>query len=315
MSFISVNNICHSYGKNKVLHGCSFAINKGQIVALLGESGSGKTTILRTLAGFERPDSGSISMNNSLLYDQQTMVLPEDRNIGLVFQDYALFPHLNIRKNIELGKSAGAKRTTSQWLNVVGLDGLDERRPDQLSGGQQQRVAIVRALAAEPELILLDEPFSNIDESLKFGFRHELRKLLKEEGVSAVFVTHDTKDALAIADQIVILKDGEIRQIGTPETIYESPADLYVTGLLGPYNVVAKNGNECSIIRAEQCSIEASSQQKGFVQSSMYQGNTFLIHIKISDQIWIVEHPFALTLGEEVGIHFETKNLKTVQNK
>lgn len=315
MSLITVNNICHSYGKNKVLHGCSFSINKGEIVALLGESGSGKTTILRTLAGFERPDSGSISMNSITLFEQGIMVLPENRDIGLVFQDYALFPHLNIRKNIELGKSAGAKRTTEQWLKVVGLDGLAERRPDQLSGGQQQRVAIVRALAAEPELILLDEPFSNIDESLKFGFRHELRSLLKSEGVSAVFVTHDTKDALAIADQIVILKDGEIRQIGTPEAIYDSPADLYVTGLMGPFNVVAKNEHDCSIVRAEACSIVPNAPQKGVVQSSMYQGNAFLIHVKIGDQTWIVEHPEVRTPGEEVGIHFDQKNLKTVQNK
>ncbi len=315
MSLISVNNIYHSYGKNTVLHGCSFSISTGEIVALLGESGSGKTTILRNLAGFERPDSGSIAMNDSVLCDDRSMVLPEDRNIGLVFQDYALFPHLNVQKNIELGKAANAKRSTSQLLKVVGLEGIEQRRPDQLSGGQQQRVAIARALAAEPELILLDEPFSNIDESLKFGFRHELRKLLKTEGVSAVFVTHDTKDALAIADQIVILKDGEIRQIGTPESIYESPGDLYVTGLLGPYNIVEQSAETCSIIRAEACSISSKGARKGTVQSSMYQGNTFLIHVLIENTVWIVEHPAALTTGDEVHVHFEENDLKTVNNK
>lgn len=311
MTLIKVDKLEHFYGKNKVLHACSFDINKGEIVALLGESGSGKTTILRALAGFEKPTSGRIKMNEQVLYDANTLINPELRNIGLVFQDYALFPHLTVKKNIQLGQAKDAEKSVQQWLSMVGLEEMADRRPDQLSGGQQQRVAIARAMAANPALLLLDEPFSNIDESLKFGFRHELKTLLKAENVSAVFVTHDTKDALAIADKIVILKDGKVQQTGTPLEVYNKPVNTYVAGLFGPFNIIEEEAKEASIVRAEACSI-SSSGTKAIVASSMFQGQNHLINLHMNNTIWVCEHADALTENDEVFVSYDANDVLKV---
>ena len=313
MSLITVEQLDHHYGKNKVLHACSFAINQGEIIALLGESGSGKTTVLRALAGFEKPTAGQIKMKDLVLFDKRTMVKPEQRNIGLVFQDYALFPHLSVKKNIELGQEKNAAQSVEHWLSLVGLSEMANRRPDQLSGGQQQRVAIARAMAAKPSLLLLDEPFSNIDESLKFEFRHELKTLLKAEDVSAVFVTHDTKDALAIADKIVILKDGVVQQIGTPTDIYNSPENTYVTGLLGPFNIIKEDAASSTIIRAEACSL-GETGIPGTVVSSMFQGQTYLINVRTKDATWVCEHSSPLTENTAVFINYASEHTIKVKN-
>lgn len=313
MNLITVDKLDHSYGKNKVLHGCSFTIDDGEIVALLGESGSGKTTILRSLAGFEKPLSGTIIMQDRILFDANTLVKPEARNIGLVFQDYALFPHLSVQKNIELGQAKGAHQTVDYWLNMVGLGEMAQRRPDQLSGGQQQRVAIARAMAAKPALVLLDEPFSNIDESLKFGFRHELKSLLKVENVSAVFVTHDTKDALAIADKIVILQNGIVQQIGSPLEVYDSPINTYVAGLFGPYNTLQQDGNTSTIVRAEACRISESGT-KAIVSSSMFQGQSYLINLVIDGKTWVCEHSSELAENEHVFVSYDHSDTLNVAN-
>lgn len=319
-AFLEVHQLNHAYGKTKVLNNCSFTIHDGELVGLLGESGSGKTTMLRLIGGFEQPSSGSIQLGSQTLCDAKTFVLPENRKVGMVFQDYALFPHMSVGDNVKIGQPANPRYSAQQWLEIVGLDGLAGRKPDQLSGGQQQRVAIARAMAARPDLLLLDEPFSNIDESLKFGFRRELRTLLVQEGMTAVFVTHDTKDALAVADRIIILKNGEIRQIGTPEEIYLHPADTYVTGLLGPFNRLATEGERVRVIRAEHCRIHAKGEQHnpentvlhGVVRNTMYQGGHFLVEIVAEGADFIARSERLHPTGADVTLELMSEHIRTV---
>lgn len=322
--FLEVHQLHHAFGKTKVLNDCSFSIRNGELVGLLGESGSGKTTMLRLIAGFEQPSNGNISLGGQTLCDDKTFVLPEKREVGMVFQDYALFPHMTVGENVKIGQPASSRYTASQWLDIVGLSGLAGRKPDQLSGGQQQRVAIARAMAARPQLLLLDEPFSNIDESLKFGFRRELRTLLVQEGMTAVFVTHDTKDALAVADRIIILKDGDIRQIGTPEEIYLHPADTYVAGLLGPFNRLSRNENKVRIIRAEHCLIHgkggsprASHHQtvKGVVRHTMYQGGHFLIEVETDEINFTARSERLHPVGTDVTLEIIQEHIRNVVDR
>lgn len=317
-SYLDVSGVSHRYGKTQVLHGCSFSVEKGELVALLGESGSGKTTLLRLLAGFERPSLGSIRLKGETLCSEKAFVLPEKRNIGLVFQDYALFPHLNVQENIQIGQKSSARRNAKEWLSLVGLEGLEKRKPDELSGGQQQRVAIARAMAAQPEVLLLDEPFSNIDESLKFSFRSALRELLRSEGTTAVFVTHDTKDALAVADRVVIVKDGEIRQVGSPKEVYEQPSDTYVAGLLGPYTVLSTTAEEAEIIRAEDCRVvalaeETTGDHRGRIRSSMYQGKHYLVEVESPNGLIMGHSQIAFPTNEEVVYSLPKACIKKVK--
>lgn len=321
--FLEVHQLHHAYGKTKVLNDCSFTINDGELVGLLGESGSGKTTMLRLIGGFEQPTSGRITLGDQILCDAKTFVLPENRKVGMVFQDYALFPHMSVEGNVRIGQPPQPRYSARQWLEIVGLNGLAGRKPDQLSGGQQQRVAIARAMAARPNLLLLDEPFSNIDESLKFGFRRELRTLLVQEGMTAVFVTHDTKDALAVADRIIILKNGEIRQIGTPEEIYLHPADTYVTGLLGPFNRLELQDGRVRIIRAEHCRlhpkgvIHHSENQilNGVVRHTMYQGGHFLVEIDAEARTFTARSEHLHPTGADVTLEIMNEHIRTVADR
>lgn len=321
--FLEVQQLDHAYGKTKVLNNCSFTINAGELVGLLGESGSGKTTMLRLIAGFEQAASGRITLGDQILSDAKTFVLPEKRKVGMVFQDYALFPHMSVGDNVKIGQPNQPRYSPAQWLEIVGLDGLSGRKPDQLSGGQQQRVAIARAMAARPNLLLLDEPFSNIDESLKFAFRRELRTLLVQEEMTAVFVTHDTKDALAVADRIIILKEGEIRQIGTPEEIYLQPADTYVTGLLGPFNRLSVDAGLVKVIRAEDCRIhpkgtELTAKQEtrlGIVRHTMYQGGHFLVEVETEQQTFIARSEQMHATGADVTLEIMSEHIRTVADR
>jgi iron(III) transport system ATP-binding protein len=217
-------------------------VARGELLALVGESGSGKTTLLRLIAGFEIPEEGEIFLNGRKVFGQGTFVQPEKRHIGMVFQDYALFPHLSIRQNIAFGLKKQPKqeqeRRLEELLALVGLQQQAHKYPHQLSCGQQQRVALARALAPAPDMLLLDEPFSNLDEVLKEQMRREMRRIIKESGITAIFVTHDTRDALTTADRIIVLKDGTIRQAGSPRDIYEHPTNAYVAGFFGQVNLL-----------------------------------------------------------------------------
>lgn len=238
--------------ENPALDKVSISLSDGDIMALVGESGSGKTTLLRIIAGLENPDSGLVEIDGEIAWSSQTKtLLPEDRNIGFVFQDYALFPHLTVKNNILYGlhkihqKSDRVERL-KEILSLTGLENLEHRFPHELSGGQQQRVALARALAPEPNFILLDEPFSNLDPVRKDSLRDELRSVVKESGVSALIVTHDTRDALSVADTLAVLKDGRLEQVGSPERVYFHSTSEYTASLFGKVNRIP-----CQLFKGE----------------------------------------------------------------
>jgi iron(III) transport system ATP-binding protein len=225
-----------------VVHDVSFEVGDGEIFAILGPSGCGKTTTLRCVAGFERATAGTIRVRDRLLSGPGVHVSPEARDVGIVFQNYALFPHLTVRENVAFGlDGASAAEQTAraqEALEMVGLGGFEDRQPQHLSGGQQQRVALARTLAPAPDLILLDEPFSNLDALLRQETRQEVRELLKSKGMSAVLVTHNQEEALSFADRLAVMRGGQLDQIGTPEEVYYQPRTLFVAQFLGRTNLL-----------------------------------------------------------------------------
>ena len=238
--------------ENPALDKVSISLSDGDIMALVGESGSGKTTLLRIIAGLENPNSGLVEIDGEIAWSSQTKtLLPEDRNIGFVFQDYALFPHLTVKNNILYGlhkihqKNERLERL-KEIVSLTGLEKLEHRFPHELSGGQQQRVALARALAPQPNFILLDEPFSNLDPVRKDSLRDELRSVVKESGVSALIVTHDTRDALSVADTLAVLKDGRLEQVGSPERVYFHSTSEYTASLFGKVNRIP-----CQLFKGE----------------------------------------------------------------
>ncbi|MDO8789122.1 MAG: ABC transporter ATP-binding protein, partial [Sulfuritalea sp.] len=220
MPILDVDHVSHAYGQQAVVRDLSFDLAQGEIACLLGSSGCGKTTMLRLIAGFEMPSAGSIRLNGVTIASEKTQVPAEARRIGMVFQDYALFPHLSIADNIGFGlgkESAPARRRRiDEMLELIGLAQHGERYPHELSGGQQQRVALARALAPQPHLLLLDEPFSNLDVELRERLSLEVRDILKRAGMAAILVTHDQNEAFAVSDMVGIMREGRIEQWDTP---------------------------------------------------------------------------------------------------
>jgi len=241
MSDLELQNVTKRYGPAAVVDAVSFAVKQGECIALLGPSGCGKTTTLRIVAGFETPDAGVVLIDG----DDVVRRRPYERDIGMVFQDYALFPHMTVAQNVDYGMrrrgvpAAERDERRANMLRLTKLEGLEKRRPAQLSGGQQQRVALARALATHPKLLLLDEPLSNLDAKLRVELRGELRQILRAVGITSVMVTHDQAEAMAMADRIVLLDRGRVRQVGRPEDLYERPADRFTAEFVGRCNWVA----------------------------------------------------------------------------
>jgi iron(III) transport system ATP-binding protein len=243
MSILTLQNVNKKYDKAQefAINNVSFDVKEGEILALVGESGSGKTTLLRLIAGLEHPDSGLISLSGQVIVEGKRSVPAHARQVGMVFQDYALFPHLTIFENVKFGLKVGsqeAERITKETLKLVGLNEDFNKYPHQLSGGQQQRVALARAIAPNPKILLMDEPFSNLDAMLKDQVREEIRQIIKKAGITAIFVTHDTKDALSTADRIAILHKGFLQQIDIPKVLYEDPVNPYVANFFGKRNEI-----------------------------------------------------------------------------
>lgn len=234
-TILTVKNVSKAFtkGKVKALDSISCSLTNGKVLAIVGESGSGKTTLIRLIAGLEVLDSGEIYLKDNLVSSATSFTNPEHRNVGMVFQDYALFPHFTIYKNIAYGisKHKNKKDRISEVLELVGLSEFEHRYPHELSGGQQQRVALARALAPEPEILLLDEPFSNLDVILRKQLREDVLKILKNANCTAIFVTHDIKDALAISDEIMVLKEGVLLQKGVTKEVFKNPKTPYVASL------------------------------------------------------------------------------------
>ena len=238
---ISIRALHVGYDQTDVLKGVDLDIAAGEMIALLGGSGCGKTTLLRTLAGFTPARSGSVTVNGQDVLRQP----PERRGMAMVFQSYALWPHMTVAQNIAYGlrlrgmARAEIARRTEDKLTLLGLAGFGQRRVTQLSGGQRQRVALGRALAVEPEILLLDEPLSNLDAGIRQQMRHEIRALQKQLGLTAILVTHDREEALAMADRVVILNQGRVEQVGTPEQVFHQPATPYVAAFMGAANTIS----------------------------------------------------------------------------
>lgn len=234
---VRLEGLGKKFGLNPAVEDLNLGVEKGQILALLGPSGCGKTTVLRLIAGFERPDSGSIYLNERLVTGDHTFLPPEDRGVGMVFQDYALFPHLSVIKNVAFGLKGGEKGKSSQAVvSILNLVGLAERAndyPHELSGGGRQRVALARALLPQPILILLDEPLSNLDADLRLKMREDLRVILRARNATAIFVTHDQEEALYIGDRVAVMNQGALEQVGTPEQVFHQPATRFVAEFMG----------------------------------------------------------------------------------
>ena len=237
---VEVEAVSFGYGATRVLDNISLSVRKGEFFAFLGPSGSGKTTLLRLIAGFGTPDHGRIVIGGK----DMTRTPPWNRNVGLVFQNYALWPHMTVGQNVAFGldrrgvSRADRDRKVRAALDLVGLEHLIDRRPAQLSGGQQQRVAIARTLAIEPEVLLLDEPLSNLDAALRAGVRQELVELQRRLGLTTILVTHDQEEANAAADRMAVLDGGKVLQVGPPTELYDRPVNRFVAGFLGTANLI-----------------------------------------------------------------------------
>jgi iron(III) transport system ATP-binding protein len=249
---IEVQGLCKAFGAQPVLRDVALQVAPGTVLALLGPSGCGKTTLLRTIAGLEAPDRGEVRVAGRLLAGDGVDVAPEDRRVGMVFQDWALFPHLSVTANVgyglpgragrprlrgRTGRGSGHDRVEAA-LEMVGLAGLGDRSPGTLSGGQQQRVALARALAPRPSVLLLDEPFSNLDTVLRVEIRAEVHRLLSDLGITTVFVTHDQEEAFVLGDEVAVMRDGVIVQRAAPAELYAAPATPWVASFVGDANLV-----------------------------------------------------------------------------
>ncbi|MDY6765061.1 MAG: ABC transporter ATP-binding protein [Halobacteria archaeon] len=233
---LELRNVSKLFGDLTAVKDVSLSVYEGELLTLLGPSGCGKTTVLRVIAGLERPDEGAVYINGREAAGNR-FIEPEDREVGIVFQDFALFPHMTVEENIAFGlkdlPEEERENRVKAMLNLVGLSEYRDASPSQLSGGQKQRVALARSLAPEPEIILLDEPFSNLDVSLRVEMREEVRRILKEAGVTAVSVTHDQEEAFSISDRIAVMNAGRIEQVGLPERVFQQPESRFVAGFLG----------------------------------------------------------------------------------
>lgn len=341
---LSIKNLSIQYAQTAqpAVNNVSFDLNTGDIACLLGPSGCGKTTILRAIAGFIPPSEGNIWLKGQHASDPQTVLSPEKRQVGVVFQDYALFPHLTVRKNIEFGlqKHTATERKTrsDNLLALIGLSALADRFPHELSGGQQQRVALARALAPRPTLILLDEPFSNLDIELKARLSTEVRDILKAENMSAILVTHDQHEAFAMADHIGVMNAGELQQWDTPYQLYHEPKTRMVADFIGQGVFVQGQTNEQGIyielgqlpygkphpvsthqtldvlIRPDDIIHDDASPTKAKVLRKSFRGAEFMYTLELNNG----EHILALVpshhdhaIGEHIGIRLELDHVIT----
>lgn len=237
---LHLKNVSKLFGETRAVDSITLDVKKGELFFFLGPSGCGKTTCLRTIAGFYQPDEGELYFDDKLMNN----IPPHKRNIGMVFQNYALWPHMTVYENVEYGLNVrkvpvdDKKKKIQEVLEIVQMDRYATRNPNQLSGGQQQRIALARALVIEPDILLLDEPLSNLDAKLRLEMRQEIKRIHSEAGITSVYVTHDQKEALSLADRAAVMRDGKIVQIGTPREIYNLPANKFVADFIGETNFV-----------------------------------------------------------------------------
>ncbi len=275
--FLNIENLIKFYSKDDpLIKDLNFSVNKGEFVSFIGESGSGKTTFLKCLAGLEKINSGKITLNNRVLDDKTTFVKPNHRKIGFIFQDYPLFPHLSVLENLKINLDEQYEKNIKYYVELTGLDNLLNRYPHELSGGEQQRVCITRALIREPDLLLMDEPFSNLDVSIKSKIQSEVYKILKSTDTTTILVTHDIKDTFDISDRILVFKAGIVQQYDKPEEMYCNPVNCYCAKILGDLNRIHIDGKEL-YIRPEKIKIVDKSKHKIKVEKTSFIGKEYKI--------------------------------------
>lgn len=295
---LKIENISKIFEKERGVKNISFQLEKGELVSFLGPSGCGKTTLLNIIGGFVKNDSGSIYLEDKDI----TEYPPEKREIVTVFQNYALFPHMNVVENVKYGlKYRGYNKEeqiklAKEYLKIVGLEGYEKNSVGELSGGQQQRVALARALVLQPKILLLDEPFSNLDAKLKIAMREEIKELQKRLGISMIFVTHDQEEALSISDRIVVMSNGEIVQIGKPEEIYYSPKNRYVAEFIGKINFL-EIGNK----RPEEIKMRRDDSGDAIILNREFMGATTLFVVERLEKKIYVTIPGEEALKYRVG--------------
>lgn len=330
LQVLSCIEVTKRFGTVVAVDKLSITLENGQILSLLGPSGCGKTTTLRLLAGFAQPDEGVIEIGGRTVSGNRINIPPEKRRVGIVFQDYALFPHLNVLENITFGiRNGTGKAVAAKYMSLLGLGGLEKRMPDELSGGQQQRVALARALAPNPSVLLLDEPFSNLDASLRMEVREEIRDILKANGVSVIFVTHDQEEAFFMGDKVAIMNNGSLEQFGTPHEIYHFPYSKFVARFVGIADFLpVKTGSvtaetaigkidlpkemrNCEdidvMIRPDDVLIERSAEGRGTIISSVFQGGSYVYRVS-TDTGEVIHcsqhHTVQLPVGTRVSLSF-----------
>nr|WP_262342916.1 ABC transporter ATP-binding protein [Haloplanus rubicundus] len=337
---LELDGVSKSYGTERVIEELSLSVHEGEILTLLGPSGCGKTTTLRLIAGLERPNGGEVALNGAAVSSPDRFVEPEDRGIGVVFQEFALFPHLTAAENVAFGLEAwdadARERRVDELLDLVGLEAQGDSYPDELSGGQQQRVALARSLAPEPEVLLLDEPFSNLDVDLRVKMREEVRRILKETGVTAISVTHDQEEAMSISDRVAVMNDGRIEQVGDPEQVFQQPESRFVAGFLGHASFLPGyvHGGEVTtglgpiprdqinglagtydrtridvLVRPDDIrAVPVDGEGDGLVVSRRYLGPTVLYEVRLDDDTAVQcmhNHDESIPLDTEVRIELD----------
>ncbi|QJP12503.1 ABC transporter ATP-binding protein [Starkeya sp. ORNL1] len=322
-------NVCKSLGGRAVLRDLDLKIEAGEVVSLLGASGSGKTTLLRIIAGLAHPERGIITLDGGVVWSARTVVPAERRGIGMVFQDYALWPHMTVAQNLGFGlqsqrlPEAEIAARLDHALEVTRLTAYRNRHPSELSGGQQQRVAIARCLAARPALMLLDEPLSNLDAALREDMRIEMMELVRREAITVVYVTHDQAEAMAVSDRIAVMRAGIIAQFDTPQAIYEAPADSFVASFIGGFSVVrgevrdglfrigstdaqplrtpgARSGEGMLVVRPEDArpaDVHPTNRLEGTVQSRAFQGRCWRLSVDLGPHRIRLDWPEAPPVG------------------
>ena len=301
MAGVRIEGLTKSFGGTPVLNLDALDIHDGEFFALLGPSGCGKTTTLRAIAGLATPDTGRILIGGR----DVTAVPTFERNLGMVFQKYALFPHLTIAGNVgyglrERGIVPAGSRGKSRITRSLSLPGFDDRYPHQLSGRQQQRVAIARAVVYRPDVLLLDEPLSNLDAKLRVTMRAELKRLQETLRLTTIFVTHDQHEALALSDRIAVMREGRIEQVGTPVEIYEQPASTYVADFVGGTNLLTSDDGATLAVKPERIRLSADLAQgrQGTITAVAYQGSAYSYLIAMGPESIEVRVPDALTIGD-----------------
>tara|TARA_B100000989_G_scaffold78941_1_gene56226 strand:- start:897 stop:1856 length:960 start_codon:yes stop_codon:yes gene_type:complete len=275
--YLNIENLVKFYSKeDPLIKDLNFSVKKGEFVSFIGESGSGKTTFLKCLAGLEKINSGKITLNNKVLDEKRTFVKPNHRKIGFIFQDYPLFPHLSVLENLKINLKEKYEKNIKYYLELTGLDNLLNRYPHELSGGEQQRVCITRALIREPDLLLMDEPFSNLDVSIKSKIQSEVYKILKSTNTTTILVTHDIKDTFDISDRILVFKAGIVQQFDKPEEMYCNPVNCYCAKILGDINRIHIDGREL-YIRPEKIKVVDKSEHKLKVENTLFIGKEYKI--------------------------------------